>query len=59
MEIKKLPKNLNESEMGEFIIGRNKSPQEIGIQIERLAEKFQELEQKSGSAARGGRMSRN
>ena len=49
MKIKKLSKNLNESEMEEFIIDRSKSPQEIETQIGRLAEKFQELEQDQGS----------
>ena len=53
MEIKKLSKNLNESETKEFIIDRSKSPQEIETQIGRLAEKFQELEQNSGSDVRG------
>ena len=48
-KIKKLSKNLNESEMKEFIIDRSKSPQEIETQIDRLAEKFQELEQDQGS----------
>ena len=43
--IKKLSKNLNESEVKEFIIGRSKSDQEIENQIDRLAEKFQEIEQ--------------
>ena len=43
--IKKLPKNLNESEVKEFIIDRSKSDQEIENQIDRLAEKFQEIEQ--------------
>ena len=47
MKIKKLSKNLNESEMKEFIIDRNKSHQEIEIQIDRSAEEFQELEQKN------------
>ena len=46
VEIKKLSKNLDESEMEEFIIDRSKSPQEIETQIDRSAEKFQELEQK-------------
>ena len=45
-KIKKLSKNLNESEMKEFIIDRSKSDQEIENQIDRLAEKFQELERK-------------
>ena len=44
--IKKLSKNLNESEVKEFIIDRIKSEQEIENQIDRLAEKFQELERK-------------
>merc|ERR1712112_387524 len=39
-------KNLNESEMKEFIIDRSKSDQEIENQIDRLAEKFQELGRK-------------
>ena len=43
--IKKLSKNLNESEVKEFIIDRSKSDQEIENQIDRLAEKFQEIEQ--------------
>ena len=33
--------------MEEFIIDRNKSPRESEIQIDRMAEKFQELEQKN------------
>ena len=49
MKIKKLSKNLNESEMEEFIIDRSKSPQEIETQIGRSAEKFQELDQDQGS----------
>ena len=40
-----MPKKLNEGEMEEFIIGRNKSQQEIETQIGRLAEKFQEHDQ--------------
>ena len=43
-KIKKLSKNLKDSEMKEYIIDRSKSDQEIENQIERLAEKFQELE---------------
>ena len=43
-KIKKLSKNLNESEVEEFIIGRSKSTQEMENQIGRLAEKFQGLE---------------
>ena len=50
VEIKKLSKNQNECGMKEFIIDRSKPPQEIETQIERLAEKFQELEQDQGSS---------
>ena len=49
VKIKKLSNKLNEGEMEEFIIDRNKSHQEIETQIGRLAEKFQELEQDQGS----------
>ena len=51
--VKKLSKNLNESEMGEFIIGRIVSPQETAAQIGRLEVKLQKLKQKSGSVVRG------
>ena len=40
-----MSKNLNGSEMKEFIIDRTKPTQEIETQIGRLAEKFHELEQ--------------
>ena len=46
VRIKKLSKNLSESEMKEFIIDRRKSPQEIDKQMGLLACKFLELEQK-------------
>ena len=36
---------MKENELEEFIIGRSKSPQEIENQINRLAGKFNEMEE--------------
>ena len=43
--IKKLRNNVKEYELEEFIIDRSKSPQEIENQINRLADKFSEMEE--------------
>ena len=49
--IKKLRNNVRANELGEFIIGRSKSPREIENQINRLAEKFNEIEENLDDSA--------
>ena len=56
--IKKLMNNVKENELGRFIIDRSKSPQEIENQINRLADKFNEIEETGGSRDRKGRILR-
>ena len=43
--IKKLRNNVKENELGGFIIDRSKSTREIENQINRLADKFNEMEE--------------